>query len=66
VRRVGAATRFDFGEWASDVASRTNDDGTLSFVAISGGFNFVVGKADGKRTLTLREAQAEYVFAEAG
>jgi hypothetical protein len=38
----------------------------LSFVAISGGFHFVVGKADGKRTLTLREAQAEYVFVEAG
>ncbi|HTV17091.1 MAG TPA: serine hydrolase domain-containing protein [Polyangiaceae bacterium] len=66
VRRVGAATRFDFGEWASDVASRTNDDGTSSLVTLSGGFNFVMGTADGRRTLTLREAQAEYVFVEAG
>lgn len=65
VRRVGAATRFDFGEWASEVASRTNDDGTVSLVALSGGFNFVMGKADGRRTLTLREAQAEYVLVEA-
>jgi CubicO group peptidase (beta-lactamase class C family) len=69
VKRSGAATRFDFGEWASDVASRSNDDGTLSFVAISpgiGGFNFMVGQAGGKRTLTLRDAQSEYVFVEAG
>jgi CubicO group peptidase (beta-lactamase class C family) len=66
VRRIGVATRFDFGEWASAVASRTNDDGTMSFVALSGGFNFVIGKANGRRTLTLREGQAEYVFVEAG
>jgi hypothetical protein len=69
VRRSGAATRFDFGEWASDVASRTNDDGTLSFVTISPGpvgFAFVVGNARNKRTLTVREAQYEYVFVEAG
>jgi hypothetical protein len=69
VKRSVAATRFDFGEWASDVASRSNDDGTVSFVAISpgiGGFNFVVGQAGGKRTLTLRDAQSEYVFVEAG
>jgi hypothetical protein len=69
VKRSGAATRFDFGEWASDVASRANDDGTLSFVTISAGpvgFNFVVGSARNKRTLTVREAQYEYVFVEAG
>ena len=70
VKRVGAATRFDFGEWASDMASRPNDDGTLSFVTISPGivrfFNFVVGNRQDKRTLTLREAQHEYVFVEAG
>lgn len=68
VKRAGAATRFDFGEWGSDVASRSNDDGTVSFVAISpgiDGFQFVVGEAGGRRTLTLREAQSEYVFVEA-
>jgi hypothetical protein len=69
VKRVGAATRFDFGEWSSDVASRVNDDGSLSFVTISPGpvgFDFVVGNARNKRTLTVREAQYEYVFVEAG
>jgi hypothetical protein len=51
------------------VASRANDDGTSSFVTTSPGtvgFDFVVGSAGGKRTLTLREAQHEYVFVEAG
>lgn len=69
VKRPGTATRFDFGEWASDVASRANDDGTSSFVTISPGtvgFDFVVGNAGDQRTLTLREAQHEYVFVEAG
>jgi CubicO group peptidase (beta-lactamase class C family) len=68
VKTSGAAT-FDFGEWRSDVASRNNDDGTVSFVAITpgqDGFQFVVGKApDGRRALTLRDAQHEYVFVEA-
>lgn len=69
VKRSRARTRFDFGEWASDVASRSNDDGTVSFVVVSpgiNGFDFVVGKANGKRTLTLRDTQSEYVFVEAG
>jgi CubicO group peptidase (beta-lactamase class C family) len=69
VKRNGTATRFDFGEWASDVASRTNDDGTSSFVTISPattGFEFIVGDMGDKRTLTVREAQYEYVFVEAG
>lgn len=61
-------TTFDFGEWKTEVASRKNDDGTLSFVAITpgqSGFGFVVGKAaDGKRQLILRDAQHEYVFVE--
>jgi hypothetical protein len=54
---------------AHDLASRANDDGTLSFVTISPGpvgFNFVVGNARNKRALTVREAQYEYVFVEAG
>ncbi len=58
---------FDFGALDSDVASRRNDDGTLSMVTISpgeGGIEFVVGSKDGKRTLTLRDAQHEYVFEE--
>lgn len=74
----GAKTVFDFGEWKTEVASRKNPDGTVSFVTIAPGatgFDFVTGKADprrdrcgpldtGKRTLTLRDAQHEYVFIE--
>jgi len=61
VNHKGAATIFDFGEWSSEVASRQNPDGTISFLTIVPGFSgleFVVG--DG--TLTLRDAQHEYVY----
>ncbi len=61
------ATVFDFGEWRSEVASRKNPDGTVSFVTITPGafgFEFVVGSG-APRTLTVRDAQHEYVFAEA-
>jgi len=59
---------FDIGEWASPVASRKNDDGSISFITIGPtlqGFEFVVGEKDGKRTLIVRDAQHEYVFDEA-
>ena len=67
VETSAEGTLFDFGEWQSAVASRQNDDGTTSFVTISPGVSglpFVVGEAGGKRTLTLRDAQHEYVFTE--
>lgn len=66
VIRERGATAFDFGEWRSQVASRRNPDGTVSFITISpgaGGFEFVVGGGD-TRTLTVRDAQHEYVFRE--
>ena len=46
VRGSGAATVFDFGEWKSEVASRQNPDGTVSFLTTAPGiigFEFVVG-----------------------
>jgi CubicO group peptidase (beta-lactamase class C family) len=67
VRANGGAT-FDFSEWSSAVASRKNDDGTISMITIdptNRGFEFVVGEKAGKRTLTLRDAQHEYVLNEA-
>jgi hypothetical protein len=67
VRAEGGATVFDFGPWHSTVASRRNDDGTTSFITIDptvDGFDFVVGAQDGKRTLTIRDAQHDYVFVE--
>jgi CubicO group peptidase (beta-lactamase class C family) len=67
VRKDGAATLFDVGEWKSAVASRKNDDGTISFITIDptlAGFEFVVADKDGKRRLITRDAQHEYVFVE--
>jgi CubicO group peptidase (beta-lactamase class C family) len=67
VRNEDGATIFDFGKWRSAVASRRNDDGTISFISIDptvDGFNFVVGERDGKRALIVRDAQHEYAFVE--
>ena len=64
VRRAGGRTVFDFGEFRSEVASRKNPDGSISFLTIDpgvDGFEFVVSDGAGKR-LTIRDAQHEYVF----
>jgi hypothetical protein len=69
VKSADGRTVFDFGEWKSTVASRKNDDGSISFITIDptlNGFEFVVGEKDGKRTLTIRDGQHEYVFTEHG
>jgi CubicO group peptidase (beta-lactamase class C family) len=66
VSQVEGATVFDFGEWWSEVGSRVSPDGTVSFVTASPGIiglEFVVGSG-AARTLTLRDAQHEYVFRE--
>jgi len=68
VLEEGTAAVFDVGEWKSVVASRKNDDGTISFITIDptiSGFEFVVADKDGKRRLITRDAQHEYVFEEA-
>jgi CubicO group peptidase (beta-lactamase class C family) len=67
VIRAGASTSFDFGAWTSEVASRKNDDGTLSYVTISPGeigFQFVVANSTTGRALILRDAQHEYRYDE--
>ena len=61
------STTFDLGEWKSTVASRKNDDGTISFITINpgaDGFEFVVGERGGKRVLIIRDGQHEYIFTE--
>lgn len=66
VSTSGTSTIFDFGEWKSEVASRKNPDGTISFMTIvpgMAGFEFVVGTGP-KRTLITRDAQHEYIFEE--
>jgi hypothetical protein len=65
VLRHDGSTIFDFGEFKSEVASRHNPDGTVSFITIVPGFRgleFVMKNGD-KPTLVTRDAQHEYVFA---
>jgi CubicO group peptidase (beta-lactamase class C family) len=67
VLRKGTATVFDFGEWSSEVASKSNPDGTMSMYTIApglDGFEFAIGSDGNKRTLTLRDGQHVYVMVE--
>jgi hypothetical protein len=64
----GGVVRIRTAAWSSEVASRHNDDGTLSLITADpeiSGLSFVVGTKDGKRTLTARDGQHAYVFTEA-
>jgi len=66
VTHNGAVTTFDAGEWKSEVATRRENDGTVTFVTISPGIDgleFIPGSGE-KKTLTVRDAQHEYVFVE--
>jgi hypothetical protein len=67
VERTGGALRFRSAAWSSEVASRHNEDGTVSFITVDPaviGLDFVVGSKDGKRILTTRDGQHVYVFTE--
>jgi CubicO group peptidase (beta-lactamase class C family) len=67
VKKQGPGVMFDLGEWQSFVASRKNEDGTISFFTVDpgvGGFEFVNSNKNGKRALIVREGQHEYVFTE--
>jgi hypothetical protein len=66
VVRDGPRTIFDLGEFKCEVATRKEPDGSVTFVTITPGFEgaeFVPGSRD-RRTLTVRDAQHEYVFEE--
>jgi CubicO group peptidase (beta-lactamase class C family) len=63
----GTSCTIDAGEWKSSVGTRKNEDGTISVFTVDPGvvgFEFVVGTKDGKRVLTVRDAQHEYVMTE--
>lgn len=67
VKTDDKGTVFELAGWKSAVASRKNDDGTVSLITYAAGgaeVPFVVGTKDGKRTLVVRDAQHEYVFTE--
>lgn len=68
VSQAGTTLWFDFGDWKSEMASRTDDGGTTSFVTVAPGligFEFEVAGKENERSLVLRDAQHEYVFVEA-
>ncbi len=57
-----------FGSWNSHAATRKNDDGTIfelfTIDPSIDGFEFVIGTKAGRRTLTTRDGQHEYVYVE--
>lgn len=68
VSRQGDKVSFGFTAWGSEMLTHRNTDGTLSFLTVAPGLQgveFVAGTAGGKRTLTTRDAQHEYLFTEA-
>lgn len=68
VRTAKGKTVVDVGEWRSAIATRKNDDGSVSLMAIdpgADGWEWVVSDREGKRALILRDMQHEYVFVEA-
>jgi hypothetical protein len=67
VKRSGGQTVFAWDGGESKMATRKNDDGTISFINADprlSGFEFVKSEQNGKRTLIVRDAQHEYVFIE--
>ncbi|KAF1717673.1 serine hydrolase [Pseudoxanthomonas yeongjuensis] len=67
VTRAGGKASFDFGAFASEVATMPQTDGSLGFVTIDPqalGFLFVRADKDGVRKLIVRDGQHEYVFDE--
>ena len=68
VSQAGPKVTFVLGPWKSQVGTRKNPDGTITFVTIEPGeprLGFVAGSAGGKRQLTIRDAQHTYVYTEA-
>jgi len=55
---------LDVGEWNTEVATRKNDDGTVSLFGIDPDLDvdFVIGVKEGERVLTYGEKQREFVF----
>lgn len=67
IERDGSRLALKSTAFTAAAATRRNGDGTMSLVSIEPGLeglDMVVGSKDGKRTLTTRDAQHEYVFVE--
>lgn len=67
VTRAAGQTTFVWDGGESRMATRKNDDGTISFINADpplAGFEFVRAEKDGKKQLIVRDAQHEYIFEE--
>jgi hypothetical protein len=65
VEKSGRTVGVRAAAWSSEVASRHNDDGTVSLVTIDpaiGGLELVPGSKAGTPTLTTRDGQHVYEF----
>jgi CubicO group peptidase (beta-lactamase class C family) len=66
IEQDGGVVRVRTPAWSSEVASRRNEDGTVSLITIDPavlGLGFEVGAREGRPTLTVRDAQHVYEFA---
>ncbi|RYF97008.1 MAG: serine hydrolase, partial [Caulobacteraceae bacterium] len=67
IDHTGANPVVKADKFGSTIATRKNDDGTVSVITIDpefAGAEWVVGEDAGRRTLTLRDGQHVYVFTE--
>jgi hypothetical protein len=67
VKRSGEQTIFVWDGGESRMATRKNDDSSISFINADpplSGFEFVRSEKDGKRALIVRDGQHEYLFVE--
>ena len=65
VLRAGGKLHFKFDHWASEVAIRKNDDGTVSYITIDpgeAGTELVLDTKASPKTLITRDSQHEYRF----
>ncbi|HKD46521.1 MAG TPA: serine hydrolase domain-containing protein [Rhizomicrobium sp.] len=68
IEKSGGKVVMHAAAWGSEVATRHNDDGTVSLITIdpqNTGLEFVIGSKGGKQMLTTRDGQHVYELVEA-
>jgi hypothetical protein len=67
IDKSGGKVMMHATAWNSEVATRHNDDGTISLITVDPeiiGLEFVIGSKSGKRMLTTRDGQHVYELVE--
>lgn len=68
IRRENGSTILDTGIWSAPLATKSNDDGTMSLIVTEGAargyVDLIIGITDGNRTLSLLDSQHSYIFTE--